>query len=222
MAQPRLRSPEQLARRDARRQALVGAAVRVIRAHGPHVSMDQVAAEVGVTRPILYRYFGDRDGLADAVAEQFSDSLLRELRAALGRQGEPRQVLNAAVDAFLGFVERDPEVYRFVLLGRHRPGRDIGAFVRQVAQEVVGVLDGQLRRADRDPGAAEPWAYGMVGMVRLAGDWWVEHRSMPRERLVEHLTTLLWDGLGSLRPTAADPGPSGAATGPRHAMNGVT
>jgi hypothetical protein len=33
-------------------------------------------------------------------------------------------------------------------------------------------------------------------MVQLAGDWWLRSRTMPRARLVEYLTSLLWDGFG--------------------------
>ena len=59
------------------------------------------------------------------------------------------------------------------------------------------VVGEQLRAAGVDSGAAEPWAYGLVGMVHLAGDWWLDRQPMPRARLVEYLTTLVWDGLAS-------------------------
>jgi hypothetical protein len=35
-------------------------------------------------------------------------------------------------------------------------------------------------------------------MVHLAGDWWVGSRAMPRARLVEYLTALVWDGMAGL------------------------
>ena len=55
----------------------------------------------------------------------------------------------------------------------------------------------RLRLAGRDPGAALPWAYGIVGLVHQAGDWWVDDQTMTRDALVDDLVTLLWDGLGS-------------------------
>jgi hypothetical protein len=54
-----------------------------------------------------------------------------------------------------------------------------------------------LRQRGLDSGAAEPWAYAIVGAVHLAGDWWLERRVMPRERLVEYLTALVWDGMNT-------------------------
>jgi hypothetical protein len=41
-------------------------------------------------------------------------------------------------------------------------------------------------------------------MVQVAGDWWLEQRSMTRERLVDHLVTLLWTGLRDPESHRAD------------------
>ena len=49
--------------------------------------------------------------------------------------------------------------------------------------------------AGRDTGAAVPWAYGIVGLVHQAGDWWVDDQTMSRERFLAYLVDLLWDGL---------------------------
>src|SRR5260370_31423332 len=103
-------------RREARTAALVEAAVAAIRRHGPGVSMDEIAAEAGVAKPILYRYFGDRGGLVLAIAARFMDELRTHLRAALALPaGDPRAVLVAAIDAHVGLVQRDPDVYRFIV-----------------------------------------------------------------------------------------------------------
>jgi hypothetical protein len=44
-------------------------------------------------------------------------------------------------------------------------------------------------------------------MVHLAGDWWLDSRTMPRARVVQYLTDLLWGGLagsGLDRPATTD------------------
>ena len=54
-----------------------------------------------------------------------------------------------------------------------------------------------------DSGGAEPWAYGIVGLVRTVGDWWIVHsRPMSRAALTEYLTLLLWDGLSGIKAAA--------------------
>jgi len=181
---------------------LLDAAVRAIRQVGPTVSMDAIAAEAGVTKPILYRHFGDRVGLANALADEFGAQLVAELDAALSKDLPPDQLLAATIDAYLAFVERDPHVYSFLVgrLGAPVGTEAANGLVTQVGQRVALVLGEQLRAVGVDSGPAEPWAFGIVGLVHLAGDWWLERRTVTRARLVEDLTTLLWNGLGSLTP----------------------
>ena len=194
---PRPARPDREARRAERRTALLDAAVTVIRDKGPSVSMDAIAAAGGVTKPIVYRHFRDRAGLVDAVAERFVADLLGELRPALARSSDGRTLLADTVDAYLRFVEREPNVYRFL---QHQPGDavDVMGFAHHVAREVALVLGERLRAAGLDSGAAEPWAHALVGMVHLAGDWWLDRRTMPRDRLVGYLLQLAWEGLSSV------------------------
>jgi len=188
------------ARSDERRAQLLAAADRVIRRRGPDASMDEIAAEAAVAKPILYRHFGDKDGLYAALAERYLQELYREAEGAL-REPNPRLRLAAAVDAFLEAVEREPEVFRFVrrLTTEQRRGAEAaGAFVAGHAAAIAQVTRQDLERLGLDADAAEPWAHGIVGMMQFVAAWWLETRTCPRERLVEQLTTLLWEGFGHL------------------------
>jgi AcrR family transcriptional regulator len=186
-------------RRD-RRPEFLDAAVEAIRRYGPSASMTQIAAQAGITKPILYRHFRDRDGLVHALGERFSDELLRELQAALLSDNDPHQLLIRTIDTYIAFIEADPHVYRFLV--RHVAGDEtLTGFMRQVGQQVAVVVGEQLRAAGQDSGGAEPIAHGIVGMVHNAGDWWLDHRSMPRARLVEYLADLLWTGTAAFVQT---------------------
>jgi AcrR family transcriptional regulator len=190
--------------RGARRAALLDAAVEAIRRHGPDVSMEDLAKAAGVTKPILYRHFGHRDGLTAALAARFAVGLQATLQAAMVAGNPPRETLEKTIDAYLEFVERDPEVYRFLvrrlLVNEHAPTSSpssdltVGNFLRQVANQVALVLGEQLRLANLDSGGAEPLAHGIVGMVHAAGDWWLDRQTMPRARLVDYIVGLLWGG----------------------------
>jgi AcrR family transcriptional regulator len=160
--------------------------------------MEAIAAAAGVSKPIVYRHFGDRSGLVAALAKRFSDDLMGALQASLQRDAEPRDLLVGTIDAFLAFVEKEPNLYRFVVQHDDGGAEEMSGFVRQVAQQVAIVLGERLRLIGHDSGAAEPWAYGLVGMVHFAGDWWIERGAMPRARLVEYLTALVWDGMAGL------------------------
>ncbi len=166
--------------------------------------MQAMAREAGVTKPILYREFGHRDGLLAALGEQFAQRLMTELAQALeqGANSEPRAVLARTIDAFVALIERDHNLYRFLterLIGA--PNQPLVGLVEEISRFISLELGQRLRAAGADSGAAEPWAYGLVGMVHLAGDWWVQRRTMPREQLVEYLVSLTWEGMrGTTEP----------------------
>ena len=187
-------------RRAARRTQLLDAAIEAIRARGPGVTMEQIASAGGVTKPILYRHFGDRDGLVNAVVERFSADLLRSVTTPLVAGATARELLRATVDSYVGFIERETNLYRFMV--QHPPGPGTSAsgalsLVARIAHEVALVAATRLRLAGRDPRAALPWAHGIVGLVHQAGDWWVDDRSISRDALVDDLVALLWHGIGS-------------------------
>lgn len=197
--------------REARRSVLLDAAVEAIRRHGSAVSMEDLARAAGVTKPILYRNFGHRDGLTTALAARFAGGLEESLLSAMAT-GNPGETLAKTIDAYLAFVERDPEVYRFLvrrLVVNEQTGSDVsvGNFLRQVANQVAVVLGEQMRAANADSGGAEPLAHGIVGMVHAAGDWWLDRQTMPRATLVDYLVRLLTGGFAGLglapeRPSA--------------------
>jgi AcrR family transcriptional regulator len=200
----RRRDLERARRREERREELLDVADRVIHRRGTSVSMDEIASEAGITKPVLYRHFGDKDGLWEALTQRYVDELTRALRPA-AEATEPRARLAATIDAYLSYVELEPERYRFLLgaSGRSRTSPLVAEFRRRQVADCLFTAVDSLRRAGLDPGFAEPWAHCVSGMIRSAGVAWLETRELPRERLVEYLTTILWDGFSSLRTKAA-------------------
>jgi AcrR family transcriptional regulator len=200
-----LTTPERILRRTRRRNELLDVADRVVQARGPGVSMDEIAAEAGITKPILYRHFGDKEGLYEALTQRYVDELASAIRPAV-RAEEPRERLAAAIDAYLAYVEREPERYRFLLHAGEQPRTApiLADFRRSHIASCAFTAAENLQRAGLDPGFAEPWAQCVNGMVRAAGSSWLETRSLPREKLVQYLTTILWDGYGSLRRTVTE------------------
>jgi AcrR family transcriptional regulator len=164
------------------------------------VSMDDFAHECGVTKPVLYANFGDKAGLMQAVANQVADEIVVEVMAALTSPGTVRDIVASTIDTFVSFVEHDPNLYRYLLriptpISPEHP--DLASLTRGIGQAIAAVLDGAMQEAGYDPGAAEPWAFAILGMVYVASDWWSQNSSVSRTRFVEYLTDLLLDGLVS-------------------------
>lgn len=193
--------------REARRCQLLDAADRVIRRDGPSASMDCIAAEAGITKPILYRHFGDKGDLYGLLAERYVEPVMRAILPALRQPGDMRARLRSVVDAYLAFIEADPQIYRFLMhcaLGeRNEATATVSDFIVRVSREVAAALWEESDRVGMDRGPAETWGYGLVGMVQVASDWWLRERTVPRDEFVDHLVALAWQGLSALDVSAS-------------------
>jgi AcrR family transcriptional regulator len=190
-------------RRPGRRDELSAAALEVIRRVGPAASMNEMAAKAGITKPVLYRYFGDRDGLIASVAERFAQDLVARLKKALaGAPGEHAESLIwGAIESYVAFIEEDPGLYGFLIHQAPLGSPAMVAVIEQIAGSIEEVIREILEARGYDSRPATTWAHGIVGMVQLAGARWVRERDVPRERLIADLTTLVARGvIGAASP----------------------
>jgi AcrR family transcriptional regulator len=190
--------------RERRRAELIEAAVRAIQKHGAGVSVATIAAQAGITKPVLYRHFTDRADLQRAVSEKAAEVLLSDLLPQVSSDRPPIERVRAIVGTFLSATEEEPELWRFVVhnSGGTHSGTDVVAHnIALVAGLITSALVDELRARGKDAGGAEAWAFGLVGMVYTAGDWWLQRRTMSRSALADYLTNLIWGGLvGVLDP----------------------
>jgi AcrR family transcriptional regulator len=78
-------------------------------------SMDELTAEVGLTRGALYHNFGDKRGLLAAVVDQIDSEMASRAQEIGARAGNDWQGLLAEGTAYIEMA-LDPEVQRIVLL----------------------------------------------------------------------------------------------------------
>ena len=193
--------------RRTRREQLVQATLAAVSRHGAGVGMEEIAAEAGTSKTVVYRHFADRSQLHLAVCARVAERLLAELRAAMQTGGHPRTMIAGAIETYLAFCEADPELYRFVIQGQSGhfgpDGPDpIGSLSDLVAEQASAVLADALTAAGRDPAVARPWGHGLIGLVRASADWWLQAgRPMIRSELAAHLTDLAWAGLSGVVPS---------------------
>jgi AcrR family transcriptional regulator len=189
--------------------------------------MEAVAAEAGVTKPVLYRYFQDKSALVDALAERGSQILLDRLLPAI-RAGCPAMSrVRDAVGAYFAVIDEHPNLY-WLLAREARTDPSGPDSIQQnkefIATALTAVLGDYLRAYELDSGGAEPWAYGMTGLVQSTGEWWLQRRSMSRATVVEYVTQVLWAAIaGMLREAGivVDPGqPFPETRPPLHAVPG--
>jgi AcrR family transcriptional regulator len=198
--------------RVARRAEFVEAALRALDEHGPDLAMDDVAVAAGVTKPVLYRHFADKADLYVALGQRGTEILFSRLVPAINAELAPVPRIRTALDAFFTVIEEHPNLYRLLARGSftEKPvDADVVAEDKElIATALTALLGDYMRMFGMDSGAAEPWAYGIVGMVQNTGEWWLDRRSMSRDSVVEYLTQIIWaaiDGLTRQHGVAVDP-----------------
>ena len=103
-----------------RREQLLDATKAIVARRGFHaISIEAVAREAGITRPIVYGHFHDLPGLLEALVARETARALAQLVAVLPGDlgaGDPRETLLAALRGYLEAVRDDPETWRLVLM----------------------------------------------------------------------------------------------------------
>ena len=192
----------------ADRAALLDAAEQLIRAQGPGVTLAAIAAQAGVTKPMVYRGLGDKDAVVQALAERLVARMTRDVRALVAGATGPRDQLQRFVAGYLGQAAADRNVYLYVTAGGSSDDRVRQALLladRSAHQFAEGIA--AMRRANgADPAVAAAWSYGLIGMLHFVTLWWLRDGAPDQATLAAQITELLWSGLGGDRP---DPPPTG-------------
>jgi AcrR family transcriptional regulator len=188
------------AHRTARRQELVVAAAAAIAEHGPDVHLGEIASAAGVSKPVLYRYFSDKDDLLAATTHWVADRVVAAVTEALRTPDlGPREAVARAVGAYLSEVEEHRNV--FLLAVRHHT-RGVDGSVADGKSAAAAVLTRALQRAlgaaDADASGAEPWAHALVGAGVSTAEWWLERGTVSREVVEDHLTAFIWHAFDGL------------------------
>lgn len=198
------------AHRARRREQLVDAALTVLGREGQEFGLDQVAHQAGVTKPVIYRHFGDRAALLDAMAERATNRLMERLMPAIYDEGVVRHRIHASVSAFLGFLDDSPNVH--LLFRRRLPGQGgevVDAGRAFISDALAGLLGRYVELLGFDePELVQVWAQSLVGSVQATAEWWLVHRSLDREVVAQHLALLVWaqiDGLARQNGLVLDP-----------------
>ena len=180
---------------------------------GPDLPMDAVAAEAGVSKPVLYRYFADKAALVEALAERGSELLLAKVLPAIRSRGPVLDRISGAVGGYFAVIDEHPNLYWLITrrgLTEPGPGRAaVQPDKESIANALTAVFGDYLRLFGLDSGAAEPWAYGITGLVQSTGEWWLQRRSMSRAHVVGYVTELVWAAIaGILREAGVEVDPA--------------
>ena len=180
-----------------RRSELVDGTLEAIRRRGSNVSMDEIAAEIGVSKTVLYRYFVDKNDLTTAVMMRFAQTtLIPNMAAALSSNLDGFDLTREIIRVYVDTVAAEPEIYPFVMANSSASKSKAVAESEKIIARMLGVmLRRRMQQVGMDTHGAQPWAFMIVGGVQLATHSWMSHPRMTADELIDYLTMLSWNAL---------------------------
>ena len=164
------------------------------------VKMDEIAAAVGVTKPLLYNYFGNKEQLYIACMERAGDALTATVAEAVADSANPGDALGAGVRAFFAFLDSDRAAWA-VLFDETLPrGGEVAERVAEYRGRILELVSGsmlaQLPQGSRDAGRTEVEALStaLLGAAEALARWWLRTEALSAEEAAELLISTVEPG----------------------------
>jgi AcrR family transcriptional regulator len=178
-----------------RRNELVDGTLEAIRRRGRHVSMDEIAADIGVSKTVLYRYFVDKNDLTTAVMMRFAQTtLIPNMTKALSSNLDGFDLTREIIRVYVQTVAAEPEPYRFVM-ANSSASKNVADSERIIARMLAVMLRSRMQAVGMVTQGADAWAFMIVGGVQLATHSWMSDPRMSADELIDYLTMLSWNAL---------------------------
>ena len=187
--------------RVSRREELIQLARRAIHRLGPGVSMDEIASEAATSKSVIYRYFGGKDGLRQAVGQDVVQRLAVEVVGAGRLERDPVAALSAMIHIYLSQAAASPNTYAFVMAPGETGSDDaVNAFTADLTALMTERLTEMLAASGQDTSTQlfTLWPASALGLIRSAGEAWLLQEPALRPdtaSLTASLTTWLVHGI---------------------------
>ncbi|MFJ8578953.1 TetR/AcrR family transcriptional regulator [Micromonospora sp. NPDC093277] len=190
--------------RAVREQQMLDAAVRVFSRRGFHAaSMDEIADDAGISKPMVYAYLGTKEELFIACLHREGTRMTAAIAGAAAPDLPADERLWRGLRAFFGFVggHRDGWAVLYRQARGSQPfAAELAAMRNRLVEVVAGMLDHALRARGREVHATdlEVVAYALVGASESLADWLADHPEADPERTAGRMMNIAWLGADQL------------------------
>jgi AcrR family transcriptional regulator len=182
--------------RAEREQEMLRAAGDAFAGHGFHdTSMEAIAEAAGISKPMLYNYFGSKHGLYVAYVMRSGHLLMQSMREAASPDAPAPDRLHAGILAFLTYVEEHGSGWAVLQREMLAQGGSLAAEVSQLREGIAGMLNSIF---DDDP-----FAHAFTGAGESLAGWWLAHPEHSKDQIAEVLMKI-----AGFRPLAREPTPT--------------
>lgn len=182
---------------------VLDAALEAFSEDGYHATaMDDIAERAGVSKPVLYRHFESKLDLYLAVARRVADEVVEMTDRALASSENNEARMTACLTNFFSFVERPASGFSLLFASDMLSEPSVATLLDETRQAC-----GEAMARKMSTEMALPWdecvllGITMVGIAQNSALYWYQHQHrLPRERVLDLVTTVTWTGLVSVPP----------------------
>lgn len=205
-APARRASPRRRVPRAEREGEILHVAWRLFAERGYHdVSMEEIAERAGITKPLVYSYFGSKEGLFEQCVERAAAELMETQKAAARLDAPVEMRVWNGLLAVFDFIEANREAWALLYpSGPNVPAGPVPASAARAFGDMVALMARLMRDtavgAGIAPGAAshtEPMAHALVAATVAMGSRWLDHPEEPKELQALRLMNFAWMGFGN-------------------------
>jgi AcrR family transcriptional regulator len=166
-------------------------------------SMDEIARRSGITKALLYQYFGSKEGLFEAAVERGVARLFEALGAAVADVPAGPAKVAAFIDGFFSHVDANRD--SLWLLYAEASSRSVNAMRQRNADLIAGLVSAGFEELGRrpDPKELSVLSHYLVGAGEQVARWWVEHPEVPKEVVIDRFTESAVGAIASLFQAAS-------------------
>ncbi len=190
--------------RETRMEEMLQVAARVFAARGYHgTSMDDIANQADISKPLLYRYFGSKDGLYIALIERAGEHLLAGM-GLISHESDPLARVERSVNAILTFIDRYRDFWRVLFNEGLIASTPVAEHVMKLRDRMIANSNRTFAQIVGDPSEAgcrevEPLTYALYGAGESIARWWLAHPETPVATLRQLMLGMLIPALTTLR-----------------------
>ena len=184
--------------RAEREKQILEVAERVFAENGYQAaSMDDIASKVGLSKPMLYEYFGSKDGLLLACVERAKRELLESTGAAVERAATPEAMLYKGLLAYFQFTDEHAQAWALIRNESAVPSAQVNTQLEAIRRQQTEFTSGLLlvARPEADPVELEAFAEAIIGACERLAIWRDRRPEITPERATDHLVALIQPSL---------------------------
>ncbi|MEV0661044.1 TetR/AcrR family transcriptional regulator [Actinomadura luteofluorescens] len=173
-------------------------------------SMDEIAERCGISKPMLYEYFGSKDGLLVACVSRSKAELFDVTRKAMAGATTPEDILSRGMVAYFRFIDEHSRSFAMLLrepmAATPEALQAIDDTRRQQSALIAGVLAAFAPSAP--PGAVEAYTQIIMGASERMALWQTSRPDVSAEDAARYMTDFCWNGLSPYLAPAGEGRPA--------------